>query len=180
MLSASNDELLDLATTGAELFISGSNAPTGVRLVKLLGAGGMSTVFLAELDRSRKTSDLAQDAPERLAIKMTQPQAMQALKTYNIDHNEIIRRETISLSRVMAHKPPTEFVIGFYGGAESDVMVRGTKMKLPWMALEYVDGGAAGSSLFTRVTSSRDGIDPPRARCRSRRPSESRRRWALK
>ncbi len=163
MLSTSNDELLDLARGGEELTMSGTGAPSGVKLVKKLGAGGMSTVFLAELDPARRAPELAQDTPERLAIKMTQPGAMQQLEACNIDHRSLIRKDSIALARVMAHKPPTENVIGYYGGGETDVIVRGKTMALPWLALEYVDGGAAGTSLHARVTGARDGIDPPRA-----------------
>ena len=163
MLTSSNDELLDLAQSMPELTLSGSGARTGVRLIKLLGAGGMSTVFLAELDPTQRSADLSPDTPTRLAIKMTQPTAMDALKTYNIDHRAIIRKDSMALSRVMEHTPPTEFVIGFYGGADSEVIVRGKKRELPWIAIEYVDGGAAGTSLQSRVSSTRDGVDPPRA-----------------
>jgi hypothetical protein len=163
MLTSASDDLLDLAKMAPELTMSGSGTRTGVKLVKLLGVGGMSTVFLAELSLSQRSSYLAPDTPVRLAIKMTQPSAMDALQTYNIDHRAIIRKDSMALSRVMEHKPPTEFVIGFYGGGESDVTIRGNKRSLPWIALEYVDGGAAGTSLNSRVTSTREGIDPPRA-----------------
>jgi hypothetical protein len=73
-------------------------------------------------------------------------------------------REAVALARVAEHQPPTEFVVGFYGSGRTQVKVGGgLEQPLPWLALEYVDGGPAGASLTERVNRTGDGVDPVRA-----------------
>src|SRR6185295_11699653 len=61
-------------------------------------------------------------------------------------------------------RPPTEFVVGFYGSGHADVQIKGATRRLPWMLLELVDGGMDGVSLTQRVErSGGEGIDPVRA-----------------
>jgi hypothetical protein len=73
-------------------------------------------------------------------------------------------REVVALSRIMERQPPTDFVVGFYGSGHADVEVGSDGvMRLPWLAIEYVEGGSAGVSLADRVSRTQDGVDPVRA-----------------
>jgi hypothetical protein len=155
-LATTSDQLLDLADGSPEIAV-------GVRLGRLLGAGGMSTVFEAHVDPGRRDERLSPRTPERFALKMTHPSAVKALRGYNLDPSTIIEKEVRALERIAAQDPPTEFVIGYYGRGEALVAVRGAPMQLPWIALEVVDGGAAGTSLAARVAEARQGVDPVRA-----------------
>ena len=163
-LRTSNDQLTDLARGAPALIEAVHGRPTGVTLTRFLGAGGMATVFLAELDQAARSDDLSPSSPHRLAIKLMQVSTERELAKLNLDPMDFFVRETVALGRVMERKPPTEFVVGFYGSGRVDVEVAaGRTRRLPWMAIEYVDGGAAGSSLADRVGRTPDGIDPVRA-----------------
>src|SRR4029079_17769817 len=88
-------------------------------------------------------------------------------------------RETVALGRMMERKPPTEFVVGYYGCGHADVEVGSGSgsssrrssdqtdveiRRLPWMALEFIDGGLEGVTLTQRVNrAAGEGIDPNRA-----------------
>ena len=124
----------------------------------------MSAVFLAELDPAARSADLSPVAPRRLAIKFMRADTERELTRANIDPLTIFVKETVALGRVMERQPPTEFVVGFYGSGRSQVSVGGGPVRsLPWLAIEYVEGGAAGTSLTERVQRAPDGVDPIRA-----------------
>jgi eukaryotic-like serine/threonine-protein kinase len=163
-LRTTNDQLSDLARGAPALFEAVHGRATGVTLTRFLGAGGMATVFLAELDQASRSDDLSPLSPHRLAIKFMQVSTERELSKLNLDPMDFFVRETVALGRVMERKPPTEFVVGFYGSGRVDVEVPGGRVRrLPWLAIEYVDGGAAGSSLAERVARTAEGIDPIRA-----------------
>ena len=164
-LRASSSDLRDLAQNGPALLdIShGAPRPTGVTLERYLGAGGMSTVFLANLDLAKRSEDLRKDAPKRLAIKFMQGDTESQLLHFNMDPLAIFVKEAVALGRVMERKPPTEFVVGFYGSGKAQVQIGAQLRKLPWLAIEFVDGGTAGTSLTDRVCRAHEGVDPLRA-----------------
>lgn len=164
ILRASSSDLRDLAQGAPALVESTSGVPTGATLLRYIGAGGMSAVFLAEIDASKRSHDLSPLAPKRIAIKFMQADTEKELVKYNMDPLAIFVKEAVALGRVMERKPPTEFVVGFYGSGRADVQIgSGAVRRLPWLAIEYVDGGAAGTSLTDRVRRAHDGVDPIRA-----------------
>jgi serine/threonine protein kinase len=166
-MRASSSDLRDLATGMPQLMDSsaGTPKPTGVSLVRYIGAGGMSTVFLAELDASKRApqAQLHPLTPRRLAIKFMQGDTESQLLQYNMDPLAIFVKESVALGRVMERKPPTEFVVGYYGSGKAPVQIGDKPRSLPWLAIEYVDGGSAGTSLTDRVRRAPEGIDPIRA-----------------
>lgn len=163
-LRSSDDELRDLAADHPALVEARSGQFTGVTLQRCLGTGGMSTVFYAELDPARRSSDLSPLSPRRLAIKFTKPSTERQLAKMNVDPLSIYVREVAALGRVMERKPPSEFVLGLYGSGSASVEVAGSPPRLlPWLALEYIDGGKEGATLTERVQRSLDGVDPVRA-----------------
>ncbi len=162
LLRSQDVDLRDLAR-GAPPLSDAWGSPTGARLARLLGVGGMSSVFLAEVDPTKRSSSLSPLCPTRIAVKIMKPAMVSDLAQEGIFAGQLAQREATALGRIMDRTPPTEFVVGYYGMGETPVDVRGRTVKLPWLALEYVDGGADGASLADRITRAPDGCDPIRA-----------------
>jgi eukaryotic-like serine/threonine-protein kinase len=162
LLRSFDADLRDLAR-GAPALTDAGGSLTGARLTQLLGVGGMSTVFLAEVESARFSQALSAHCPGRIAVKIMKPAMVTDLAQEGILAGQLAQREATALGRIMARVPSTEFVVGFYGAGEAPVDVRGRQVKLPWLALEYVDGGPDGSSLADRVNRAPEGTDPIRA-----------------
>lgn len=163
LLRSSDPDLRDLARGAPQLIEASRGRFTGVTLLDCLGVGGMSAVFLAELDPARRSEDLAPLSPRRLVIKIMKPATVHDLEMAGMAQEATFEREVTSLRRMMERRPPTEFVVGFYGRGFTDVNTGQRPVRLPWMALELVDGGAAGTSLTDRVGRAGEGCDPVRA-----------------
>ena len=163
LLRASTSDLRDLPQGAPALVDATSGVPTGATITRYLGAGGMSVVFLAEVDPAKRSRDLSPLSPARIALKFMQADTEKELVKYNMDPLAIYKREAVALGKVMERKPATEFVVGFYGSGYADVQIgSGPVRRLPWLAIEYVDGGAAGTSLTDRVRRTQEGVDPIR------------------
>ncbi|MEP7121791.1 MAG: protein kinase [Byssovorax sp.] len=163
-LKTADDELRDMAQGGPLLVDATSEKPTGVRLIRWLGAGGMATVFLAELDPASRSTAISPLAPNRLAIKFNKLSTERQLARFDLRALDLVVKELAALGRVMARKPPTEFVVGLYGSGVADVEVAGIGVqRLPWLALEFIDGGNEGVTLSERVQRCAGGVDPVRA-----------------
>jgi hypothetical protein len=164
MILSDDDELRDATIGGSEIIDASTGASTGIRLVRWLGAGGMSAVLLGEVDANRRWDQLSPLCPERVALKFTRPSTEAQLRRVNLSPIDIFRREVVALGRVMERSPPTEYVLGLYGSGTAHVATsEGTRRTLPWLAIEYVEGGADGATLADRVARSGEGIDPVRA-----------------
>ncbi|UQA62625.1 serine/threonine-protein kinase [Polyangium aurulentum] len=163
MLLRSNDaDLRDLARGSPEL-LDANGAPSGARILRLLGVGGMSSVFLVEVDPRRRSRSFSSLCPARIALKIMKPTMVADLAQEGVFAGQLAQREAVALGRVMDRRPPTEFVVGFYGAGESPVEIRNRSVSLPWLALELVDGGPDGSSLGDRIVRAPEGCDPVRA-----------------
>lgn len=159
----SKDEDLRDVVVGRPLLVDSSGEPTGIRLARWIGSGGMSTVLLGELDPALRGPRISPLAPRLLAIKLQRLSTERQLERINLSPMDFARKELVALRRVMDRKPPTEFVVGYYGSGTVPIdTVAGTR-HIPWLALEYVDGGAAGSTLEDRVAARAGGLDPVRA-----------------
>ncbi len=162
VLRATNDELSDLANGSPELVDADVGVHTGVRLTRKLGVGGMATVFVADRDLGHPSSLFAPFTPQRFAVKIMQPSTVRQIEKLGGDPLSTFRKEVVALGKLSERNPPTPFVVSFFGCGLSDVDVRGALYRLPWLAIEYVDGGTAGTSLTERVDVAR-GLDPVRA-----------------
>jgi serine/threonine protein kinase len=161
LLRSTDVELRDLTRSPQEL--SDKGIATGARIVRLLGTGGMSTVYMAEVDSARRASPLSPLCPGRIAVKFLKPSIIHELEQEGRSATLLAEREATALSRVMEHRPPTEFVVGFYGHGEAPVEIGGRSRKVPWLALEYIDGGPDGTILTDRIARISEGTDPIRA-----------------
>ncbi|AKT39547.1 serine/threonine-protein kinase [Chondromyces crocatus] len=64
----------------------------------------------------------------------------------------IVSKEAVALGRLNAHVPPTPFVVRLLdAGSAVMTMASGEGVALPWLVLEYVHGGAEGTTLTQRV-----------------------------
>jgi hypothetical protein len=124
----------------------------------------MATVFLAERDPRERSASISHLSPNRLAIKFDKLSTEKFLARIHLRPADLFVKELAALGRVMDRKPPTEFVLGLYGSGTADVEVSGRGIhRLPWLALELIDGGAEGTTLSERVRRTRGGMDPVRA-----------------
>ena len=162
MLRSSADDLSDLAQGSPEL-VDETGERSAVYLRRKLGVGGMATVFLAERTGDAPPSFLSPLTPHRLALKFMQLSTARELDRLGVDLRKFFSRESVALARLSSRQPPTPYVVGFYGCGSAAVATRQGTRELPFIAIEYVDGGSAGATLTERVTSARHGIDPVRA-----------------
>lgn len=160
-LRSMDAELRDLALSPQELPNKG--LATGARITRLLGVGGMSTVYAADVDPARRGAPLSPLCPGRVAIKFLKPSTIHELAQEGRSATLLAEREALALGRIMEHRPPTEFVVGFYGHGEALLEAFGRTLWIPWLALEYVDGGPDGTLLTDRVARVAEGTDPVRA-----------------
>lgn len=138
------------------------HGPTGLTLKRWLGAGGMATVYLAEHDGKTFVPPLSADVPKWVAVKLMHAGIARMLKKNGFDARALVDRERLALTRVMRDVPPPDNVIGFYGaGTFTFPGPHGAEL-LPWLALEYVDGGLAGATLLDRMRAAPQGLDPIR------------------
>ena len=170
-LPCKDPELRDLAIGEPELHDSSKGVGTGVRLIRSLGVGGMSSVFLARVDPQRR-GDATHRYPDRMAVKIVKPGVSEDLAQEGVDARNLADREATVLRRLMAHQPPTDVVVGFYGQGDVLIELNGRIIELPWLALELVDGGPDGSSLAQRVLRAPGGCDPVRVHRLVRRIAE--------
>jgi serine/threonine protein kinase len=62
-----------------------------------------------------------------------------------------VQKEAVALGRLNERVPPTPFVVRMLDAGAVAVDYRGQPLELPWLALEYVQGGAEGTTLTARV-----------------------------
>src|SRR6185503_21199497 len=155
-LSSRDEDLQDLAEGAPSIIDAQTGRPAGIRLVRWLGAGGMSAVFAAEREPLPERGLLSELAPQRMALKIVKPTTEQYLSQVNLRSVDITRREVAALARVGALRPPTEFIIGLFG--TGSVRVRAfddPPVELPWIALELVEDKGPGATLAARIEAAR-------------------------
>jgi serine/threonine protein kinase len=126
------------------------------RLVWQLGQGGMSVVFYA--------LRMTVEGEVPVVIKMLKPSFVaKAGPTAAL----IVKKEAIALGRLNERVPPTPFVVRFIDTGTHPVLYQGHIVEVPWVCVEYVHGGAEGTTLSERVDHSLQstgaGFDPQRA-----------------
>ncbi|WP_437754939.1 serine/threonine-protein kinase [Sorangium sp. So ce1389] len=165
VLRSSAPDLRDLAQDRPALADARTGAPSGLRLVRWIGAGGMSAVFLAERDPTIASGHLSDIAPTLLAVKIVKPETEHGLAQLGMSSMDVALREIEALVRVRNLRPPSEFVIGLYGSGSALVQLENdSALSLPWIALEYIEGSNAGTTLAERIDCAGDGgVDPVRA-----------------
>lgn len=121
-----------------------------------VGAGSYSIAFFAV----RR----APDGEASVVLKFVRPSLMRAAGELAI---LAVEKETVALGRLNERVPPTPFVVRLLASDAIDVQQGGVELRLPWLALEYVHGGAEGTTLDDRIEFSVEqtgyAFDPDRA-----------------
>jgi serine/threonine protein kinase len=128
----------------------------GYRIVWRVGEGAMSVVFYA--------IRMTPQGEGPVVVKVLRPSFVQrAGPTAAL----IIKKESIALGRLNERVPPTPFVVRFIDTGTFGVTIGARRVDLPWVVVEYVHGGAEGTTLSERVEHSLRvtgaGFDPTRA-----------------
>jgi serine/threonine protein kinase len=126
------------------------------QLSRVIGAGSYSVAFFA----IRKSPD----GESPVVLKLVRPSLMRLAGQTAI---LAVEKEAVALGRLNERVPPTPFVVRLLASDVIDVQQGGVDLRLPWLALEYVHGGAEGTTLEERVEFSVEqtgyAFDPHRA-----------------
>ena len=126
------------------------------RLEKKLGEGGTAATYLTR----RCTPAGASPA----VIKIILPQLVAESDERALT---IIKKEAVALGRLNERVPPTPFVVRLLDTGSVSFRSHGRMLELPFIALEYVNGGVEGTTLAERVEYSLKvtgfSFDPARA-----------------
>lgn len=128
------------------------------RIVWRVGEGGMSVVFYA--------LRVTPEGETPVVVKLLRPSFVRKAGPAAA---LTIKKEAIALGRLNERVPPTPFVVRFIDTGTLPVVLGGTheQVDLPWVVVEYVHGGAEGTTLSQRVEHSvrttGSAFDPARA-----------------
>jgi serine/threonine protein kinase len=153
ILQDADDELSTLV--GVD-FPSSAQPGVSYQLEKLLGVGGMGSAFLA-----RRSSPGGRSL---VVVKVMHP-------GFVLDSGKVARtsfqKEVVALQRLQQHVPPNPFVVRHMDTGWLPVRHRNQTIDLPWLVIDYVHGGIAGTTLQQRVEHSvattNHAFDPVRA-----------------
>ncbi len=151
------------AGSGPGLPFVGKELPSEVHsgvsysIERVLGQGGTAVAYFA----TRR----APDGESPIVLKIILPR----LVIESGSHAQtIVKKEAVALGRLNERVPPTPFVVRLLDTGSVEFAYFGRQLALPWIALEYVNGGVEGSTLEDRVNYSVSatgfGFDPARAR----------------
>ena len=110
------------------------------RLERLLGEGGMGAAFLA-----KRT---AREGEAPVVVKLVRPEVVRASGQAAA---LLVSKEAVALGRLNERVPPTPFVVRLIDTGTIETRVGGAPVTLPWLALEYIDGGPEGTTLQERI-----------------------------
>jgi serine/threonine protein kinase len=124
-----------------------SESQPGVRFVleRKLGVGGTAAAYLA--------SRIAQDGESPAVVKVILPEIA---ASHGSTAAMVVRKESVALGRLNEKVPPTPFVVRLMDVGVLPHLYRGREIGLPWLAIEYVDGGIEGTTLEERMVRSLD------------------------
>jgi serine/threonine protein kinase len=112
--------------------------------IAVLGAGAMSTVFYS-----------VRRGPEgesAVVLKLMRPWFV---RQWGPTASLIVKKEAVALGRLNERVPPTPFVVRYMDSGSLELAPRQGDprgpLELPWVVLEYVNGGAEGTTLSERL-----------------------------
>ncbi len=114
--------------------------PVEYRIEKVLGVGGTATACLAKR--------VGADGESPAVVKVILPQIVQGAGN---TASTIIKKEAVALGRLNERIPPTQFVVRLLDTGSHVARFGEHELELPWLALEWVDGGIEGTTLEQRV-----------------------------
>lgn len=150
------DDDRDLAAFAKHEIASARSSNVVFRMGRKLGDGAMGVAYFG--------MRVSEQGKSPVVLKLLRPE-------YVLDAGDtaalVFEKEAVALARLNDHVPPTPFVVRLIDLGAAEVRHRGRQFGLPWLALEYVHGGAEGTTLTERVVYSvertRYAFDPDRA-----------------
>jgi serine/threonine protein kinase len=133
------------APQGADPFV-GTTVPSEVRpgvayrIERRLGDGGTAIAYFCTRFGPEGTSPAV--------LKVIQPGII--AKSGDLAEM-VVKKEAVALGRINERVPPCPAVVRLLDTGRLDFAARGLNLRLPWLALEYVHGGAEGVTLEDRV-----------------------------
>jgi serine/threonine protein kinase len=152
---AADDDLLR-GLEGA-LVRASAQPEVSYRMQRVIAAGSYAVAFIAV----RR----APDGESPAVLKLVRPSLLRASgETAMLT----VEKEIVALGRLNERVPPTPFVVRLLANDDIEVVQAGARFRLPWLALEYVHGGAEGTTLEERIDFSVEqtgyAFDPERAK----------------
>jgi serine/threonine protein kinase len=126
------------------------------RLSHALGGGGFAVAFYA--------LRISPDGQTPVVMKVLSPHIVRGSGDRAV---LFVQKEAVALGRLNEHVPPTPFVVRLLDVGSLPFEDGVKTLALPWLAIEYVHGGAEGTTLEERIDKSIDdtgaAFDPERA-----------------
>ena len=156
-MSASSDLSRDVtrALIGDAPLVSDHRPDVSYRVERTIGRGGFAYAVLAQR--------VAPEGSIPVVLKIMRPETV----VLNADMvTRLFKKEVVALGRLNERVPPTPFVVRLLDTGVATVSDQGRSVELPWLAIEYVQGGVEGETLSKRVRYSikntRFALDPER------------------
>ncbi len=128
----------------------------GYRLDRVIGRGSFGVTFRATALTEGRAAHTVSHPPAggRAVIKVFRPDMLEANgPTLSL----MLRKEVEALSRISGRTPPVNSVVRLYAAGSLPIVwladrgLRREVISLPWIALEWVDGGPRGTTLENRI-----------------------------
>src|SRR5882724_2227086 len=131
----------DVADPFIGLTIGSATQPeVKLRIERRLGEGGTAVAYFA--------TRFGPDGISPVVVKVILPSVIaQAGETARM----IVQKEAVALGRLNERVPQSPFVVRLLDVGELEYKRHGAALVLPWLAIEYVHGGAEGATLEERV-----------------------------
>ncbi|HYO94710.1 MAG TPA: serine/threonine-protein kinase [Polyangiaceae bacterium] len=122
-----------------------SEAHPGVRFVleRRLGVGGTAAAYLA--------TRIGPEGQSPAVVKIILPDVVSG---QGATAAMVVRKEAVALGRLNEQVPPTPFVVRLMDVGSVTYDSRKGRLELPWLAIEYVNGGLEGTTLEQRMAQS--------------------------
>lgn len=120
--------------------LSEAQPGVGYRLERRLGIGGTAAAYLA----TRASAEGESPA----VVKIILPDV---LLGHGPTAEMVVRKEAVALGRLNETVPPTPFVVRLMDVGTLAYTYRKQELALPWLAIEFVNGGIEGTTLEERM-----------------------------
>ena len=140
MSGVSNKGLKDLASLQGSRIESTTQPGVSYHLQEPVGRGAMGVAFYARRHSPAGVSPVV--------LKITRPDF---LVSTGDAAALMIQKEAVSLGRLNEHVPPTPYVVRLVDSGVVSLGRTGAPLEVPWNAVEYIHGGAEGTTLHSRI-----------------------------
>lgn len=110
------------------------------RIERRLGVGGTAAAYQATRVERAGSSPAV--------VKIIHPDV---LLGHGVKAEMVVRKEAVALGRLNETVPPTPFVVRLMDVGMLDFPYRAKRLALPWLAIEFVNGGVEGTTLEERM-----------------------------